>query len=377
MKVRIDKAALMVPLYRAQGAADQRANQASVTACVHLAADDDRLVLSATDYEVTVNAEVSAEVLESGEALVSAKGLFQVVRALPDGALVTLTVDANHRVKIEAGRSLYHLNGLPPQEFPVQNLEGTAGRTLVVDKAHIDAMLKRTLFSVSTDDTRPAITGVLFEIEPEDAGQVRMRMVSTDGHRLSKCERGVAAQDYEGGKVSCIMHRRGAFELQRLLEGSDPSLRIEFVGRNLVYSSDRTRLQVRQIEANFPDYNKVVPDRGDVAVTLPKDAFQAAIRRVTSMGSSRDNILRLDFDQGRVALEMNFPDYGDAHEEIEIETWSGNRLRFGFNPKYLLEVCGVLATENITLELRDQISPCLLHSDEEPGSTFVIMPMRL
>lgn len=375
MKVRIDKAALMTPLYRAQGAADQRA-ATNVIGCVHISAEEDRLVFSATDYEVTVVAEVSADVLEPGEALVSAKGLFQVVRGLPDGAIVTLSADSNHRVRVEAGRSYYHLNGLSPDEFPAQPQDGS-GRTLVIDKSHVETMLKRTLFSVSADDSRPAITGVLFEIEPEGDNQVRLRMVSTDGHRLSKAERSISSPDFEGGKISCIVHRRGAGELQRLLEGSDPSLRIEFIGRNLVFSSDRTRLQVRQIDANFPDYNKVVPDKGDFPITLPRDSFAAAIRRVTSLGSSRDNILRLEFDSGKLSLEMTFPDFGDAHEEIEVDNWSGPRLKFGFNPKYLLEVCAVLGTDSVTLELRDQISPCLIQSDEEPGSAFVIMPMRL
>lgn len=382
MKVRIDKAALMVPLYRAQGAADERSNQsnANVTACVHIEAEDDRLVLSATDYEVTVNAEVSAEVLEAGAALVSAKGLFQVVRALPDGATIVLTADENHRMRIEAGKGYFHLNGLPPYEFPPQNLDSAAGRVLVTDKVHVDSMLRHTLFSVSTDDRRPAISGILLEVEPEGEGQVRLRMVSTDGLRLSKVERLVAAPDYDGGKTSCIIHRRGAAELQRLIEGSDPALRIEFVGRNLVFSSDRTRLQVRQVEANFPDYTRVIPDKSDISVTLPREALATAIRRVALLGvKGRDDHiqpLKLDIEPGRVSLEMNFPSYGDAHEEVEIDTWTGAPMKFLFNPKHLLDVCGVLGSDNITLELRDQFSPCLIHSDEEPASQFVIMPMR-
>ena len=378
MKVRIDKAALMVPLYRAYNAADQQTDATRVTTCVHLSAADDTLSLSATDYEITAVAEVSADVIDGGAALVSAKGLFQIVRAMPDGATITLSTDGSHRLRVEAGRSYYHLNGLAPEEYPAHALEAAAGKVLVTDKLHIDAMLKRTLFSVSTDDGRPAITGVLFEIEPEAAGHVRLRMVSTDGHRLSKCERLVAAPDYDGGRASCIVHRRGAQELQRLIEGSDPSLRVEFVGRNLVFASDRTRLQVRQIEANFPDYTKVIPERGDVAVTLPKDTLAGAIRRVSTLGGTRsDPLLRMEFEVGRLSLEMTFPDKGDAHEEFEIDTWSGAPMRFGFNPKFLLDVCNVLPTDNITLEMRDQISPCLLHSDEEPGATFVIMPMRL
>lgn len=376
MKVRIDKAALMVPLYRAQGVVDRKATT-NVIACVHIAASDEGLTFTATDYDVTVVAEVSADVQEPGAVLVNGRALYDVVRALPDGVTLTLTGDANHRLRIEAGKAYYNLNGLSPEEFPVDAGDLASGRGFVFDKSHLETMLKRTLFSVSMDDSRPALNGVLLEIEPEAPGQARLRMVSTDGHRLSKVERTVAAADYDGQKHRCIVHRRGAAELQRILEGSDPSVRIEFVGQNVVFSSDKARLQVRQIEENFPDYGRVIPDRGDTAVTLATLGLTGSIRRVSSLGTPKDPLMRVDIGEGRMALEMQYADYGDAHEEIELPDWTGGRLKVGFNPKYLLEVCNVLGAENITLEMSDQFSPCLLHSDEEPGSVFVVMPMRL
>ncbi len=376
MKVRIDKAALMVPLYRAQGIVDRKTTT-NVLAGVHIVAGEDGLTFAATDYEVTIAAEVSADVTEPGAVLVNGRALFDAVRALPDGATLQLSSDANHRLLIEAGRSYYHLNGFPPEEYPTGAMDEAVGRSILCDKSQVETMLKRTLFSVATDDTRAALCGVLFEIEPEGPGQARLRMVSTDGHRLSKAERTIAAADYDGTKHRCIMHRRGAAELLRILEGSDPSVRIEFIGRNIVFSSDKARLQVRQIEENFPDYSRVIPEKGDVSITLETSSFASSLRRVSSLGSSRDNTVRLELSEGHIALEMTFPEIGTAHEELEVPEWKGARLKVGFNPKYLLDVCSVLSTDNITLELSDQFSPCLLHSDEEPGAVFVIMPMRL
>jgi DNA polymerase-3 subunit beta len=251
------------------------------------------------------------------------------------------------------------------------------GSGFVCDKSQVKTMLDRTLFSVSNDESRPALNGVLFEVEPEAPGQARLRMVSTDGHRLSKAERTVAASDYDGNKQRCIVHRRGAAELLRILEGSDPSVRIEFAGRNVLFSSDKSRLQIRQIEESFPEYGRVIPDRGDTAVTLATAGLASSIRRVTALGTAKDPLLRVEIADGRMSLEMNYVDFGDAHEEIELPDWQGGKLRVGFNPKYLLEVCTTLGSDNITLELSDQFSPCLLHSDEEPGSVFVVMPMRL
>lgn len=376
MKIRIEKAALMIPLYRAQGVVDRKTTT-NVIACVHLTASEDQITVTATDYEITVVAEVSADVVEAGAALVNGRALYDVVRGLPDGATVTLSSDANHRLRIEAGKSYYNLNGWNPTEFPIDAGMAASGRGFLCDKSQVETMLRRTLFSVSTDDSRPALNGVLFEVEPEAQGQVRLRMVSTDGHRLSKAERTVAASDYDGQKQRCIVHRRGAAELQRILEGSDPSVRIEFAGRNVVFSSDKSRLQIRQIEESFPDYGRVIPDRGDTAVTLTTGGLAGSIRRVSALGAAKEPLLRVEIADGRMALEMNYVDFGDAHEEIELPDWQGGKLRVGFNPKYLLEVCSVLGSEHITLELSDQFSPCLLHSDEEPGSVFVVMPMRL
>ena len=380
MKVRIDKAALTVPLYRAQGVISRKPMN-NVLAHVHIAASADGLVFTAAEYDVTVVAEVAADVIEPGAAVVNGRSLFDIVRALPDGATVQLSTEANNRLRIEAGRAYYYLNGMAPEEFPPNAIEDTQGRGLLCDKSHLETMLKRTLFSVSQEENRPALNGVLLEIEPEGNGapanQVRIRMVSTDGTRLSKAERSMTVSDYDGQKHQWILHHRGASELQRIFEGADPSARIEFVGRNVVISSDKARVQVRQIEERFPDYTRVIPERGDASVTLTTSEFMSAVRRVSSLASARgDSPLRVELEAGRMVLEMSHND-GEAHEEIDLPDYQGAKIKVGFNPRFLLDVCNVLGTEHITLELSDQFSPCLLHADEEPGCVFVIMPMRM
>ena len=376
MRVRIDKGALHRPLYRAQGVVDRKAST-NVLAAVHVVAtDNQKLVFTATDYDVTLSAEVEGEVTEPGAVLLNGRSFFDVVRALPDGAEITVTSDGTHRVRVEAGRAYYHLNGLGPEEFPDVVEEG-AGRRLTLDKAQLDGMLRRTLFSVSGDESRPALNGVLFEIEPHEDGQVRLRMVSTDGHRLSRVERIASAADYDGGSYRTIVHRRGASELFRIFESDDPSVRVELLGRNIVFETDNTRLQVRQIEESFPEYQRVIPDKGDVVVTLSRTALAAAIRRVSTLGSGKHALLRVELEAGRLSLEMTHADYGDAHEELEVPEYSGGKVAVGFNPRYLLDVLTVIETEMVQLELSDQFSPCLVHSDEEPGSVFVVMPMRL
>jgi DNA polymerase-3 subunit beta len=377
MKLTIDKGALMVPLYRTQGVADRKAST-NVLACIHMEASDGTLTFTATDYDVTITAEVTAEVEQPGAALVNGRTLFDVVRALPEGVMVQMTADDNHRLRIEAGRAYYHLNGLAPEEFPAIE-EESRGKSLLVDKDQFESMLRRTLFSVSNDETRPSLNGVLLEVEAieGDENRANLRMVSTDGHRLSKVERAISAKDYDGSEYQCIIHRNGAGQLQRIFEGGDEPVRIEFLGRNVVFNYDQTRLQVRQIEEAFPEYQRVIPDKGDVVVTMAKDEFLSAIRRVSSLSTGKHNLLRFDLENGKISLEMVHADFGDAHEELQAPEYEGSLLSIGFNPRYLVDICGVLESQTLSLEMSDQFSPCLVRSDEEPGSLFVVMPMRL
>lgn len=385
MRVAIDKNALGVPVFRANGVVNSKA-PLNVLACVHMAAADDRLTFTATDYDITLVAEVRAEIGEPGEALVNGRDLWEVVRTLPDGVAVELSSDEHHRVclRMLSGQGRFHLNGIAPEEFPDVEEEGS-GAGLSIRKEHLIALLSQTLFSASNDESRPALNGVLLEIKRVADDRAELTMVSTDGHRLSKAVREVAAADYDGGDHRCIVHRRGAAELERILDGEDENVRIEFVGRNIVFTSDNARLQVRQIEETFPDYQRVLPDAGDHAVTISRAALTSAIRRVSALASGKGALLRLDLEPAddtggsRMTLEMVHADRGDAHEQLPLADYTGQTVSVGFNPRYLLDVCNVLRTESINVEINDQFSPCLLYSDEEAGkgASFVVMPMRL
>lgn len=378
MRVRIDKGLLYTPLYRSQGVVDRNKGATSILSAVHIVAtEDQRLVFTATDYDVTLAADVSATVEQPGAILVNGRAIFDVVRALPDGAEVVIVAEDRQRVRIECGRAYYHLNSMGPEEFP-DVIEDSTGRSFVMDKAVVESMFRRTLFSVSTDESRAALNGVLLELEPigGDADLVRVRMVSTDGHRLSRVERRVSIPGYGGAVHRTIVHRRGASELSRMFESVDTAVRIELLARNIMFESDHARLQVRQIDESFPDYQRVIPDGGKVTVTVSRAALSAAIRRVSTLGGGKHSLLRVELGDNTMALEMASADFGDAHEELEVD-YAGPSVAVGFNPRYVLDVLGVLDSESVQLTMSDQFSPCLIQSDEEPGAVFVVMPMRL
>src|SRR5574343_269781 len=371
-RVRVDKGLLLKPLHRAQGIVARTRASAGISSAIHIvASEDQRLVFTATDYDVTLATAVSATVEEPGAILVGGRAIFDVIRALPDGAEILLVADDRQRVRIECGRSRCHLNSMGPEEFP-DVLEESTGRCFEMDKSIVEGMFRRTLFSASTDESRVALNGVLLELEPVgcDADLVRVRMVSSDGHRLSKVERTVAIPGYGGGVHRTIVHRRGAAELSRIFESSDATVRIELLARNIVFESDHTRLQVRQIDESFPDYQRVIPDGGKVNVAVSRAALNAAIRRVSTLGGGKHARLKVELARGVMALEMEDAVLGDAHDEIEVD-YAGESVAVGFNPRYILDVLNVVEGERVRLSLSDPFLPCLLQSDEEPGAVFV------
>jgi len=392
MKVNIQREALRKPLYRAEGVVERK-NPSNVLSGVRIEATESGLTFFATDYDVTLTAETIADVIEPGTALINGRTLYDVVRALPEEASVTLTVDAKFRAHISAGRSAYTLNGLDPAEFP-NVVDTAAGPSFLMDKSDLESMLRRTLFSVAQDESRPALNGILLQIEPSPSGaddRARVRLVSTDGHRLSKTERDVTAQGYNGQPRSTIVHRRGAAELKRIFEGDDPGVRIEFVGRNVVFSSDKARLQVRQIEETFPEYDRVIPKKADAVLTVSAREFASAIRRVSTIAAIKGHMVRVEIGAGELAVEMEHPDYGHAREVLEVPDYQGRSVAVGFNPQYLLEVLAVINAETerpegtdgaeagprVIVSLSDQFSPCLLRAEDDESSVFVVMPMRL
>mgnify|MGYP003667841563 CR=1 FL=1 len=384
MKIRIDSAALLLPLYRAQGAL--AADAAQVMACVHIAASGGErdplggIVVCAGDIDAMMTLNAQCDVIAPGVALVPGKALYSVVKALPPGSVVTLSSDeVTNRMTIEAGRSRYHLNGMAPAEFPLSLFASKADdRHLLCDKSALAGMLSRVMFSVSGETSRPALCGVLIEVKPAGDGQAILSAVTTDGHRLSKVERQVVTADFDRVARKALLHSHGADLLQRICEGADPSVGVSFAGRDIVFASDNARLRVRQIDETFPDYARVIPDdRGDVVLSMPVADLTSAMRRVMALSAGKDVTLKMLASEGTVAMSMSHGFMGDALEEVEAPACTVKRGAIGFNPRYLLDACRALGTDTVQIEASDEFSPCVVTSDEDPGAIYIVMPMRL
>jgi len=336
----------------------------SVAASILLHSDSDTLRLQATDYDLTIDASVPA----SGSPVdlcIPAKALLAVVGALPAGANVELT-QAGDRLTVTCGRSVWHLSGIPSQEWPALDVvDVPADAPLLPD-------LSPVACAVSSDESRPALNGISL------GGGVA---VATDGHRLH-----TAPASHDGESVT--LHRRALAALGAL----GGALRYTIDGRHIGIAGSIGTMTVRRVEEAFPDWRRVLPDTPEHALTIDRAALVQAIRRVSVVGSGKHSLLRLSAAEGAVVLEMMHPDMGDARVEVDHVMPDGATLAdrlavrvdpIGFNPRYLLEALDAVGTSGsdvVKLGLSDCFSPVRVRApgaEVGSGVVVVVMPMRL
>ncbi len=376
MEIKIATSELSKALARSQGIVEKKSTM-PILSHVLLEAKKGQLVVSATDLDLAVSSEhdQGCEVAKEGALAVSARHLFEIVRSLPDQQ-VTLKRAHNNYLEIRSGPSEFRIVGLPAEDFPaLPRFEKVPFAD--VDPAALLDMIERTFFAVSTDETRYNLNGVFFE--PSADG---LRLVATDGHRLSLVERPHLATF--GLKRGVILPKKGLQELRKLLSEATesgeekPETKLGFVENSAIVRRPHVILSMRLIEGLFPDYRQVIPKAGEKRITVGRERMHETLHRVSLLSSDKAHAVRLELAKDILRVTSQNPDLGEAKEEVPIE-YAGEPLKIGFNARYLLDVLQVLKSKDLSLELADDLSPAVLRGTEEldAGFTAVVMPMRI
>ncbi|HEY5544283.1 MAG TPA: DNA polymerase III subunit beta [Candidatus Binatia bacterium] len=368
MEIKAKRESLLATLYWTQSIVERR-NTMPILANVLFEAAKGSIRVTATDLEVGVRGEVEGDVAKEGSVTINAKKIYEIIREVPNEQVQLKRLD-NDWVEIRSGKSVFKIVGIEAKEFP--QFPKIDGKTLSSTPASaLREMIERTLFSVSTDETRYSLNGVF--IEQGQGGNVRM--VATDGHRLAFEERAIGSFGLTKG---VILPRKGLAELKKLLEsGADDAVSMGFKENMGLVIKDKIELFMRLIDGDFPDYTKVIPKGNPNIVKLEHDELLQALRRVSILSSERYKGVRMEFSDGKVAISANNPDLGEAVEEIEAE-YTGKALSIGFNARYLIDVLGVLGGDGeIDIELKDELSPSVIRKAGVDSYLYVLMPMRL
>lgn len=375
MELKIATTELAKALGRSQGIVEKKSTM-PILSHVLLEARKDQIIVSATDLDLAVSSEHSegCEILKDGALAVSARHLYEIVRALPEQQ-VTLKKAHNNYLEVRSGPSEFRIVGLPAEDFPaLPRFEKVPFGE--IDPQQLLDMIERTFFAVSTDETRYNLNGVFFEPSADV-----LRLVATDGHRLSLVER--PAGGTFGLKKGVILPKKGLQELRKLLAeaaeaGEKTETKLGFVENSAVVRRPGVTLSMRLIEGLFPDYRQVIPKAGEKAVKVGRDRLQETLRRVSLLSTDKAHAVKLELTKGSLRVMSQNPDLGEAKEEVPVE-YVGEPLKIGFNARYVLDVLAVMQSKDVSFELADDLSPGVLRGADEAdkGFTAVVMPMRI
>jgi DNA polymerase-3 subunit beta len=369
MEILVRRSDLARELHLVQGIVERK-NSIPILSNVLAEARSGELRISATDLDVSLVCGCPAEVKAEGGVTLSAKKLYEIVRSLPDAEVkITLEKDAWTRIRCE--RSDFRVAGLPREDFPSLP-EARPARAIEIPAATLKALIQRTAFAMTAEDARYYLAGTLLVLDKES-----ISMVATDGHRLAWAQKSAALKVADAVRI--LVPRKAITELGRLMEELGPEETIAFQQgeSHLVFTAGGRTLASKMVEAQFPAYEKVVSVTGDKKVTLSREAFLAAIKRVSLLSSERGRAVRLCLEQGRLEVSASSPEFGEARESLELD-FAGEGAEIGFNAQYLVDFLSAVGTTEVALELKDSESQGLLRPVGEEGGDYryVVMPMR-
>lgn len=266
--------------------------------------------------------------------------------------------------------------GISPDEYPVFPTFATKD-FVTIETTIMREMIEKTIYSVSTDETRYHLNGVFFEKHVEKDGVV-YRMVATDGHRLSLIDRKSTSTGMspKGPSQGVIVPRKGLHELRKLLDNAGENVEMAIEGSQLIVRAGSAVLMIRLIEGKYPNYQQLIPQNLREKLLVNREQLLSSLKRVSLLANAKSRGVTLNLAKGKIEITSNNPELGDAKEEIEVD-YAGKDLKIGFNARYILEVLTSMNDDMVQIELNDQLSPGLVRPQNDKSYTCVVMPMRI
>ncbi|MBN2528785.1 MAG: DNA polymerase III subunit beta [Deltaproteobacteria bacterium] len=380
MEIVLSKQCFSSALARTSSISDRKSSMQILSNVLISTEPNGNVQFAATDLNLSANGVFPAEVKKQGEITLPARTLYDIVRSMPEG-MITLKVDGD-AVEVSGGRSNFKLLGLPAEDFPSIPEPGDV-EFFEVDPGVLADMIDKTAFSISSDETRPHINGALFQGD----GKV-LRMVTTDGHRLSKIE--IKLEQSGFYNFSMVIPNKGIGEIKRMLDDGDDMVLIGakdgsvFIKRDVEVEKAMDDepakkaefvLVSKLIESEFPPYEQVIPKGQDKKVIVDRNKLFDALKRVSVVSSDRTLGVKFQLTEGSVEISTDNPSIGEGSEIVDVN-YDGEAMEIGFNARYFIDVLNVLGDEEVIIELAGYLDPAVV---KDIADTFVgvVMPMRI
>jgi len=342
-------------------------NPLQILTGIYILAQNNKLELQATNYEVGISCTIDADIQEPGSTVLSGRYFHELVRRLPGESIEIASNEEDRTIKITSAYSQFNLLSFPVEEFPViKPLDGE--RILSIKDSTLRDMIKKTVFACATDESRPIFTGGLLEADNEG-----IRMIATNTHRLALKKDNMSLPN----NVKKIIPAKLLNELARSLVSDQPIDVNVYTKRNqIAFSFDNIYIISRVIEGQFPDYNKVIPPNFATVAIINTDQFLNAVERVSLLARDSDyNIIKFNFKSDSVVISSNNPDIGKACETTPANI-NGNDIEIAFNARYITDILKNIDSEDISFSLNTPLSPACIKPFGDENYIYIITPVR-
>ncbi|MEO1045401.1 MAG: DNA polymerase III subunit beta [Pseudomonadota bacterium] len=372
MKATLERGTLLKSLSHVQSVVERRNTIPILSNVLIEAAADGSVRFMATDLDLQVVETAQASEVETpGAITVSAHTLFEIVRKLPDGSQISLDA-ADGKLAVKSSRSRFNLPTLPRDDFPII-AEGELPTSFELPAAELIALIDKTSFAISTEETRYYLNGIFLHVADEDAPV--LKAAATDGHRLARYT--LTRPDGAEKMPDVIIPRKCVAELKKLLdENSDSNVMVDLSASKVRFTLKSTILTSKLIDGTFPDYNRVIPTGNDKLLKLDPQSFRESVDRVATIAQEKTRAVKMALDSDKVTLSVTSPDNGTAAEELSA-SYGSETVEIGFNAKYLTDILSQIEGDSVDLHLADASAPTLIKEHDKAPALYVLMPMRV
>ncbi|MCK5451599.1 MAG: DNA polymerase III subunit beta [Candidatus Omnitrophica bacterium] len=365
MDLQITKDILVESIQIVQNAVSQKSSL-PILSNVLLEANKNELKLTATDLDIGICSTVPCSITQEGAITVPARKFFDIIRALPEGSDITLTVKKNNFMSIKSGKAQFKIIGLPKEEFP-QLPTFKDKDSINIKQSILKKMFNLTDFAISKDDSRYILNGLYFTVKGE-----KINIVATDGRRLAINKKTLDKKTLVDR--STVIPIKAIQEVKRML-ADEGDITIKFGENQILFSFGNSLVLSRLIEGEYPNYKNVIPKKTQKELKVSRYDFLAATKRASIFTDQDSMAIKINIKKKKMTISKNTPYLGEAKEEIDIDYSGDTDVEIGFNPRYLIDVLKNLEDEEIVFEVDDSNKPGVLRKGDE--YTYVVLPMQL
>lgn len=364
MKILIEKNILQEAVVDAQKAIAAKTTM-PILQGIYINAKNNEVTILGSDKDLTIETKISAKVEIEGSMVIDSKIFGDILRKLPNEIMTIESIDET-TVKLTCLKStatLVHMKGSDYPNLPQIN----DNNMFSIPQGLVKNMIKGTIFATAQDETRPILTGILFEVKNN-----KLNLVALDGYRVALRSEYISSNE----NIHAVIPGKTLNEVSKILGDDDTKVNITFTPNHILFSLGNTRIISRLLEGEFIKYESIIPKEYKLKVEVDRSEILNAIDRASLVGrEGNTNLVKLKIEGNNLIITSN-SQLGQSREEVPI-LLEGENLKIGFNSKYLIDVFKIMDEETIIMELSSSISPCVIKNKENKNCSYLLLPVRI